>query len=247
MADQVMRADMVMGIPTLRRYDLLLGAVRSALTGSTIPRYLLVIDNGGRLPAHIQEQLAVVADTNGVGLSIHTPGRNLGVAASWNIVADNAGLARYILLANDDTVCYPGTIASLVEAAFLQPEELFFFPASGGYKNAWSFFLQRAESWASIGPYDESISPGYGFFEDNDMSYRLQLVGRRHVPVPRCGYGHTDSATVKSMSQSELAIHWQRFGLAKANYIAKWGGEPGRERYRIPYNGERIARLREEA
>jgi GT2 family glycosyltransferase len=228
-----------MGIPTLRRYDLLRTAIISALSGTTVPEHVVVIDNGGVIPERIASELSVVGGRANISVQIVQPGRNIGVAASWNLIADLTPWADYLVIANDDTTCYPGTIASLVAAADAQPDMPFFFPASGGYKNAWSFYLQRRDSWESIGPYDEYISPFYGFFEDNDMSYRLQLAGKRHVPVERSAYGHVDSATVKSMSESELRIHWERFAIARQHFINKWGGEPGHERFTIPFNGAR--------
>jgi GT2 family glycosyltransferase len=188
------------------------------------------------MPPHIRAGLdAAVARCDGASLEVVAPGHNLGVAASWNL-----GLAQaddWTIISNDDVTFYRDTIKQLVDAAEAQPDELFLFPGTGGYKNAWSLFLQRAKMQATVGCYDEWISPGYGFYEDNDMAYRLKLAGYRHIPVPHCGYAHVDSATVKSMARHEQADHWDRFAVAKQRYIAKWGGEPGRERYTIAFNG----------
>lgn len=227
-------------IPTLRRYDLLREAVRSASAGTRPPHRYHIIDNGGALPDEVAHDLLAIAQQTGAELAIRRPGRNLGVAASWNQgFAQLPPAEPWLIVANDDVTFARTTIALLEEAAQADPQGLFFFPGANGLKNAWSLFLQRTRALEEIGWYDEQVSPGYGFFEDNDYSYRLQLRGYRHIPVARCGYGHVDSATVKAMSQPEQEVHWRRYRLAEQNYAAKWGGAPGAERYTLPYNGER--------
>lgn len=224
-----------LGIPTLRRYDLLKKAVESAFTGSVVPSTLCIIDNGGKMPESTWKSIQkTLANHPGVEFDFIVPGKNLGVAASWNQI-----LLQYddwVIVSNDDVEFYPQTIERLVHAAEQDTDGLFFFPGAGGYKNAWSLYLQKKQSLEAIGLYDEDISPGYGFFEDNDMSRRLELAGYRHIPIPKCGYGHFDSATVKSMSPQEQQEHWRRFGIAKQNYIKKWGGIPGQETYAVPFN-----------
>lgn len=222
-------------IPTLRRYDLLRNAVASACAGILPPTHITIIDNGAHLPPHIEQHIHRAAE--GAELAIVRPGHNLGVAASWNLALHQ--LDDWIIISNDDVTFYHATIAALVNAAQADPDGLFFFPGSGGYKNAWSLYLQRKRSLAVVGYYDEQISPNYGFYEDNDYSYRLQLAGHRHIPVAGCAYSHVDSATVKSMTTHEMQEHWTRFNAAKQRYIAKWGGEPGHERHRTPFNGAR--------
>lgn len=223
-------------IPTLTRYDLLDRCVSSACEGSVRPTTILLIDNGGNMPPHIRESIARSAGRARAQVRAVVPGHNLGVAASWNL-----GLHQHddwLIIANDDATFYHETIEKLIVAADTQPDELFFFPGSNGYKNAWSCFLQRRASLEVVGYYDEWISPGYGYFEDNDYSHRLQLAGYRHVPVANCAFGHVDSATLKAMAPQERETHWQRFAASKARYVAKWGGEPGQERYTIPFNGD---------
>lgn len=227
-------------IPTLRRYDLLRDAVESASQGRVIPTHYHIIDNGGRMPESIQASLLRVAQQTGATIAIDRPGRNLGVAASWNVAfAALPATAPFLIVSNDDVTFYRDTIAHLIAAADAQPEGLFFFPGSGGYKNAWSLFLERRQSWETLGWYDEQISPNYGFFEDNDRSHRLSLIGRPHIPVAHCAYGHVDSATVKTMVGAELDDHWRRFRAAEQRYIEKWGGAPGAERFVLPFDGQR--------
>ena len=223
-------------IPTLRRYDLLDRCVSSACTGSCPPTHIHVIDNGATLPAHIRNSLEHHAALAGAQLLLSRPGRNLGVAASWNQGLHQAP-GDWLIVSNDDVVFYHATIERLVVAAEAKPDALFWFPGAAGYKNAWSCFLQRAASLTEIGPYDEWISPGYGYFEDNDYSYRLQLAGHMHQPVRGCGYGHVESATIKALPADGMADHWRRFRLAENRYAQKWGGAPGAERYTIPFNG----------
>jgi GT2 family glycosyltransferase len=227
-------------IPTLRRYDLLRTAVASASQGSLIPTRYHIIDNGGMLPDAVAEDILRIAQQTNATLVLERPGRNLGVAASWNkAMHDLPAGEDFIIVSNDDVTFYRDTIRLLVEASQADREGLFFFPGSGGYKNAWSLYLQRVRSLIDVGWYDETISPSYGFFEDNDYSYRLSLAGYRHIPVAHCAYGHVDSATVKSYTTPEREAHAQRFALSRARYTEKWGGDPGSETYRVPFHGAR--------
>jgi len=96
-----------LGIPTLRHYDLLQRLLDSAERGSVKPDGYIIVDNGGsararlRLPSNAQ---------------IIEPGKNLGVAASWNLLLDEAG-DEPIVISNDDIALGHGTFAALSAAA----------------------------------------------------------------------------------------------------------------------------------
>ena len=232
-------------IPTLTRYDLLDRCVTSACEGSAPPSYVFIIDNGDRMPRHTLDSIVRTAERAGATVKVAQPGYNLGVAASWNL-----GLHAHddwCIVSNDDVTFYHETIEKLIDAAERQPDQLFFFPGSNGYKNAWSCYLQRKASIDIVGYYDEWISPNAGYWEDNDYAYRLRLAGYRHIPVPNCAFGHVDSGTLKSYGPEQRAAHWSSFEVNKQRYARKWGGTPGRETYTIPFNGDVPADYRRSA
>lgn len=225
-------------IPTLRRYDLLREAVRSAAEGTHQPTRYHIIDNGGRIPDEVAYDILLIAQQTGAKLHLDRMPYNLGVAASWNRgFAMLPASEPWIIIANDDVTFARSTIAKLIDAARADEQGVFFFPGANGYKNAWSLFLEKRKAWETIGWYDEHFMPAY--HEDNDRSRRLHLAGYRHIPVPGCGYGHVDSATIKAFSKPEMDVHWQRFGQTRAYYVEKWGGEPGQETYTVPFDGTR--------
>lgn len=204
-------------IPTLCRYDLLEQAIESACAGTLPPSRVVVIDNGGNWPGM-------------AGVEVHQFGRNLGVAGSWNWFLKNC--EDHIVISNDDVRFDPNTIEELVRAAEAQPDQFFFCPR-GGAGQAWSLFLQRKESLEVVGEYDEGFWPAYA--EDNDYTYRMKQHGQRENHAD-CTYSHHGSATIRSLPAEELAKHHERFQRNMARYVAKWGGEPGRERYAKPFN-----------
>jgi uncharacterized protein YggE len=73
--------------------------------------------------------------------------------------------------------------------------------------------------------FDESISPGYAYFEDMDYLRRMRLAGVIDAVV-ECGVKHVQGATLAAYSPEELDDHHRKFQLAQANYTAKWRGKP---------------------
>ena len=82
------------------------------------------------------------------------------------------------------------------------------------------------------GMFDENFYPVY--FDDNDYRYRTRLLGCPlvHLPVK---YTHHTSASINSCRHYKRKNNetFQRLGQY---YISKWGGPPGRETYKTPFN-----------
>jgi hypothetical protein len=206
------------GVPTLNRYDLLPGLAAALRAGTLPPDDIVVIDNGGK----------------GVrleGVRTHDPGRNLGVAASWNLLIRHAAGPVFVL--NDDVRVRPETLERLARAAAADPHSLVFAPAEGGAFR-WSCFLARPELEGEVGLFDEELWPAY--YEDNDMETRLRLAGRPLVVVPGAPFDHLQTATQRALSPAERAVHQHHFAHNRAYYVSKWGGLGGRERFASPFN-----------
>jgi len=220
---------LILGCPTLRRYDLLIGMLQSAATGTRAPDRYVVVDNGGSLWADGKPE-AVRA----LPLLVDTPGENLGCARSWNTLAKTLlfGDETALLLVGDDVLFRSGTIAAMVGAMETQDAD-FVTAEPGGF----SCFMVRRRLFEKIGYFDEQFWPAY--YEDNDFHRRMQLSGVCKEIQVDVGYDHVNkgSQTVAAFSRQERLEHNKRFEANRARYVAKWGGLPHEEKFDEPYNG----------
>ncbi len=83
------------------------------------------------------------------------------------------------------------------------------------------------------GLFDQKFYPAY--FEDNDFHYRLKLNKMRAVKTNSALYYHFGSRTIKE--NKDVGIISNTYFLTnKQYYIEKWGGKPGHELYKTPFN-----------
>jgi hypothetical protein len=181
----------VAGIPTLKCYNLLDNCIDSLLNGTCVPSRIFVIDNGGEYKGR---------HTGHSKVQIIQPGRNLGVAASWNIIDSLAGDAD-VLLMNDDATLGTDMLRKMRSV-----------PAPVVCTQNWSAFLQRREVWQKIGKYDEQFYPGY--FEDLDYRRRLDNAGI--IPA------HVFDAEGKHLGSQSGGVDSQTWQRNRAYYHQKW-------------------------
>lgn len=213
-------------IPTLNRYDLLMKCLESAEAGTLKPVKYYIIDNGLRLkPEDFSED---VTDK----IYVLKTKYNLGVARSWNWFFEN--VEDYILLCNDDIEFYPDSIEKLMGG---YDENFSIYPSEGATSFSLMQFPRKIIN--DVGEFDTTLSPFYAYFEDNDYHYRMRLKGYDIKDIPGCKVKHVGSATMRKYTDLELRMHHAKFRQAQANYITKWGGEPAKERFTEPYNGQR--------
>ena len=207
-------------VPTLVCYDLLKNLIESAEKGTVVPDRYYIIDNGGSL--NLDEFKKV---------SIYNPGENIGVARSWNFFMKTVSEIRVIC--NDDVLFFEDTLETLVNA---YDENCVIFP--GGIPSAYSFscFIMPNKVVDAVGYFDETISPNYAYYEDNDYHRRMQQLGYVLKPISDCRIEHRNSSTLNKLTGYEKNAHNKRFELARYNYLRKWGGLPGRESFLTPYN-----------
>jgi len=219
---------MKLGIPTLCRYDLLLRLVRSAEAGSLRPSGYIIVDNGGGLP---EGELRALLGAR--FLEIVRPDKNIGVAASWNLIIDRAA-PEDVIISNDDIVLGKDTFREMASAL----EDSLFVEGDG-----WALFGQQHQLVHLVGYYDENFWPAY--YEDVDYDLRLARAGIRPFrPVLSEPVHHEGWATTTSLGSPE----WLRLGRERnhAYFISKWGGESKNPRwngndaivhYAEPFNG----------
>jgi hypothetical protein len=214
--------EFIVAIPTLNHYDLLKDCFRSILASSDLPREICVLDNGGRFAADPGLDEAIRCP-----IRVERPGRNLGVAGSWNQLHRLYAPLEVVYM-NDDLMVAPDVLGRLVSSPHLlaspSPD-----PASW-----WSCFLQREAAWDAVGEYDDGFWPAG--FADDDYRYRMRLAGLEPGTVD--GHGglvHRGGAIEGvAFTRSE----WNR-----RRYIRKWGGDPGAETFSRPWDGQTHSEL----
>jgi GT2 family glycosyltransferase len=198
-------------VMVFNRYDLLVDCLRSASRGTIIPDLLYVINNG-RDDGKLEQALLA---WEGHARVVYTPKVPMGVAESWNWFLDNAPDPR--IITNDDVVFGVRTFEAMLSA-----EGLFISPLKDA---AFSCFLIHDECVKIVGRFDETISPGYAYFEDCDYFTRMRAAGVSVIQV-ESDTQHVGSATLKAQSPLDWEDHHRRFLLAQNNYVKKWGKLP---------------------
>ena len=199
-------------VTVLNRYDMLRKLLLSLRESTVTPDGIYVINSGLNQSA-IDE---AIEDTIEGKVIILRPNRPLGVAESWNWFIQNVPEDR--LIVNDDIEFAPESLARMMEA------KAAFVSCSFGF----SCFIIRDACVDKVGLFDETISPGYGYFEDMDYLRRMHLAGVED-DVVRCDVVHHQSQTPKAFSQERLVTHNRRFLLAQNNYTKKWASNPSWE------------------
>lgn len=193
-------------VPVLKRYDLLEKLIESLAKGTVKPDTVYVMDNGGRCWRPEKSLLT---------LEILTPTKPLGVAESWNWFIQNVPEERVIV--NDDVEFGVISLAKAVE-----PKEDIVFVGGLGF----SCFVIRDSCIQKVGLFDEAISPGYGYYEDEDYMTRIRKERATMADVS-CSMEHSRSSTIAVNTPEELEEHHRKFRIAQRNYVEKWGGMPG--------------------
>lgn len=198
-------------VPVLKRYDLLRDLLASLKFSTSLSLLELHVINNGHDFARLNTALLA----SPVKPQVHEPEWSMGVAESWNWFLRNVPEDR--IIANDDVTFAPNSLEKLAAT----DADLAW--AAG---NGFSCFLIRDSCVEKVGLFDEDISPGYGYYEDEDYLQRLDGRGTRE-PLARamnveCGVKHFHSATLKAASHHEILEHHRKFKIAQSNYIKKW-------------------------
>lgn len=197
-------------VPVLRRYDLLRQMLISLEPSTVEPSGVYVIDNG-----RDAERVKAATDRCPFPVVIWTPEEPMGIAESWNWFIDHAPEER--LITNDDIVFAPESLE-----AFGKTTTDICWSREAGF----SCFIIRDSCVKKIGYFDESISPGYAYFEDEDYAQRINRKGKgpEFATSGDCvsGLEHLHSQTISVASPDELEDHHRRFWVARYNYVMKW-------------------------
>jgi len=181
---------------------------------------------------------------------------NIGAGPAWNYgiqYAMRKFQSKYFLIANNDILLHPEAIDILIKAIDFTkciltsatdisgtvscPEDVLKMkvPKKTRLTEApeFSCFMLKTETIQKIGYFDEKFYPAY--FEDNDYHYRIRLAGLKAVKTNRALYFHYGSRTIKN---DEKIHNISNLGYTanREYYRQKWGGLPGEEIYKTPFN-----------
>lgn len=202
-------------IPTINRKDLLMEALEHYIFAYPNTQ-IFVVDNGNQDIPRIS--------TN---LTIYEMSENLGVSGSWNWLVKNAikqGYEHFLIL-NDDVVLKKdeATINALID----EGGENTFHVCKSFYN--WSSYILNKHIYEKVGEFDENFKRC--FFEDNDYCYRMILAGVNYMfhdflnpEVYRNSQTIAKDPTLSGYLENEKY------------FIEKWGGRPGSETFKTPFN-----------
>jgi GT2 family glycosyltransferase len=170
---------------------------------------------------------------------------NRGVSWAWNEGmrrAANAGI-DYLLISNDDVVFERSAIDTLASRMLQADADLMTmvntrdFPEWGTgsvHEVDFACFMVDPRRFPEeFGWFDENFYPAY--FEDNDMYYRIELGGGFQRKVLDARMFHAGSVT-QNYGGNQVVTS-PMFESNRNYFIAKWGGAPGQEVFREPFNG----------
>lgn len=147
---------------------------------------------------------------------------------SVNVLLDHAAGLDAAFLMHCDAEAEPDTIDKLLEMSWSLPKKW-----AAVFTNYDSLAMYNPKAIEKIGPWDWQNFPSY--YSDNDWYRRLALAGwsthESGLPVK-----HIGSHVINRVDK------WRKFRTAmnmenwERVYRLKWGGKPGEEIFKIPFN-----------
>lgn len=184
------------------------------------------------------------------------PNGNRGVSISWNEgtrYAFEFG-CTHVLISNDDVV-YSKGLANILADRLDQHDKCILATGRNirgqeGFDNTveglekfrasdegdgpdFSCFMITRRTIDLAGTFDENFTPAY--FEDNDYHHRIHLAGYITANTAMAPMYHKGSQT-QNHTPGKPVITGKMFDLNRKYYERKWGGSPGQEIYRNPFN-----------
>jgi GT2 family glycosyltransferase len=220
-------------VTVLNRYDLLRDLLIS-LGSSSIRPVVYIIDNGSnekllkKIVLECSKPNHTISAISSGDLLIMTesPNPSYGLAESWNrfIQATRKDGFNERIISNDDVKFDSDSLRLMTEE-----KGDIVFPAGVGF----SCFLIRNSCVDKVGLFDESLSPGFAYFEDCDYMFRIDEHNKNNSnPVVVCdvhnvGIDHLKCGTQKvQRTPDEILGFRRRYYTAQENFLAKWGRLP---------------------
>lgn len=202
-----------LGIPTINRADLLQEAL-DVYKETWYGRHVYIVDNG-------HQQITTTASNQKVLTMPH----NLGVSGSWNLLCQTLFAKGYthVALLNDDII-WRKTADEIEEYIDANPND--FYLGLG----TWCLFVIPLTTWEKVGKFDEQFFPAY--FEDNDYCLRMRNEGLKRDMSP---FFNPEVFRNSQTIAKDPTLNGN-FDRNRQLFMDKWGGSPGNETYKTPYN-----------
>lgn len=175
------------------------------------------------------------------------------VARAWNKGISKALSrgARYVMVINLDLIFHRECVQRLVRLAQETPQCVIWSGCHIAFDDLErapvvddrgrpidaACFMVDAKLFEKVGFFDEQFEPAY--HEDSDMLYRIKLAGLEVASTSAARYYHIERGTVKGMALGDDKVSMEvldsKMKINLDRYIAKWGGSPGHEVFRVPY------------
>ena len=149
---------------------------------------------------------------------------------NWMLKMANERDAPFYLFMHTDISFYQWVIPKLCDMA--EEELLGSRKWSVIFTNYDTICAYNTEAFNAVGGYDTQFE---AYFSDNDVYRRVRLAG---YPTIESGLDvtHFGSQTIKSDPFVKY-LNDITFPLFRNYYVAKWGGQPGEEKFDKPFNG----------
>jgi hypothetical protein len=171
---------------------------------------------------------------------------NVGVSKAWNYMLRESQDEDVLIICNDDIVFETDCLQVLRNAVWLDGADLATavntrdFPRREDCKtdepDYACFAVQPQQFVEDFGYFDENFTPAY--FEDNDMAYRIKLLGGRQIKLPSARMYHKGSQTQfygQGPESEQRVVSHEQFRANQSYYTKKWGGFPGDELWDHPF------------
>ena len=186
---------------------------------------------------------------------------NIGVSRGWNLgikTAIDSKKFDAILVSNDDIIIPRYSIRNMYERLYgdeyKQDVPLVsarntkdrpgfdntlgnlskFITEDEGDSPDFSCFMIKENTIDTIGWFDENFSPAY--FEDNDYHHRIHCAGFITANLGSAPMLHKSSVSRKIERKDAPLVTHEMFENNRAYYKSKWGGGPGKEVFKTPFN-----------
>jgi len=174
------------------------------------------------------------------------------VSMAWNCGIANCieNGCEYILVPNLDVVLKSNCLDRLIEFAEQNKEYLVITASIWNDERTlesednedegvadsphFSCFMVRKSFLDETGGFDENFKPAYA--EDNDLHYRMKLLGLKACSIGKARFYHYGSRTIYLSNDPVLAEARLGSGNTRDYYLSKWGGLPGNEVFKSPFN-----------
>ena len=171
----------MIGIPVINRADLLARCVHCI---DVADRIVVIVNSRDR---QFLADVEAIAKTD-ARLEVLPQERNLGIAASWNLLRQICS-EEWVTIGSNDCFLHPGSLAKGCAMASSTKAGLLYLCQQ-------NFFLWSRTCVAQVGWYDDSGGFYPAYYEDCDYDRRLDLGGVPRLDVPGAGAEHLGSQVV---------------------------------------------------